>query len=121
METSPHASECRPAPGLNAWQELSAASPELAASIDASITDLFRLSGLDEKTRQLVYIAAQTAVCYPLAVKYHVPLALAAGASADEIMGAAALTVAAAGPKGFVKCVPAILEEVRRYGDTHGT
>ena len=56
-------------------------------------------------------IAVQTAVCYPLAVKYHVPLALQAGATKDEIVGAAAIAAAAAGPKGFVVCFPSILSE----------
>ena len=97
------------------WQLLEKEYPEIAQCISDSIDKLFDLTVLDEKTRQLVYIAAQTAVNYPLAVKYHVPLALDAGASRDEIVGAAAIAATAAGPKGFVRSFPAIVEAVEKY------
>lgn len=97
--------------GLDPWETLVMEYPQIADAISGSVLKNLAVSGLDEKTKQLVYIAAQTAVCYPLAVKYHVPLALAAGASRDEIVGAAAIAAIAAGPKGFVTCFPVILNE----------
>ena len=99
----------------DAWQLLCQHYPEIGRAISGSIEGILSLSSLDEKTAQLVYIAAQTAMNYPLAVKYHVPLALKAGASADEIVGAAAIAAAVAGPKGFVSCFPAMLEELDKH------
>ena len=98
----------------DAWEELVARYPDIAKAIDGGIGGVFSATALDEKTRQLVYIAAQTAVCYPLAVKYHVGEALNAGATPDEIVGAAAIAATAAGPKGFVTCFPVIVEEVEK-------
>jgi alkylhydroperoxidase/carboxymuconolactone decarboxylase family protein YurZ len=102
-------------PQLDAWQQLEQEYPDIAQCISDSIGKLIGLTALDEKTRQLVYIAAQTAVNYPLAVKYHVPFALDAGASQDEIVGAAAIAAMAAGPKGFVRSFPAIIEAVENH------
>jgi len=98
----------------DAWKELVARYPEIAKAISGSIDEVFSRVRLDPKTLQLVYIAAQTAVCYPLAVKYHVPEALKAGATPDEIVGAAAIAATAAGPKGFVTCFPVIMEEIEK-------
>ena len=85
-----------PPPGGDgdAWTALTSQYPEIAEAISGSVERVLARAGLDEKTKQLVYIAAQTAVCYPLAVKYHVPLALKAGATKDEIVGAAAISPA---------------------------
>ena len=100
--------------GTDAWQALVREYPDLAKTISGSIENLLSQTKLDEKTRQLIYIAVQTARCYPLAVEYHVPLAMMAGATVDEIVGAAAIAVTAAGPKGFVTCFPRIMEAARR-------
>ena len=91
------------------WQLLTEKYPEIAQVVSRGVGNILEISGLDEKTRQLIYIAVQTAVCYPLAVRYHVPLALKAGATEREIVGAAAIAAAAAGPKGLVTCLPEIL------------
>ena len=91
------------------WQLLTAKYPEIAQVISSGVENILEISGLDEKTRQLIYIAVQTAACYPLAVRYHVPLARQAGATEREIVGAAAIAAAAAGPKGFVMCLPEIV------------
>jgi alkylhydroperoxidase/carboxymuconolactone decarboxylase family protein YurZ len=96
----------------DAWESLVKEYPQIAEAISSSVVKVLSLSGLDEKTRQLVYIATQTAVCYPLAMKYHVPLALKAGATKDEIVGAAAIAAIAAGPKGFVTCFPVIVNAI---------
>jgi len=88
--------------------------PEIAAALSGAVVGVLDVSGLDEKTKQLVYVAVQTAVCYPLALKYHVPLALKAGASPREVIGAAAVASAAAGPKSFVTCYPTIREEIEK-------
>jgi alkylhydroperoxidase/carboxymuconolactone decarboxylase family protein YurZ len=97
----------------NPWELLQEHCPHLAASLSASVETILATSGLDEKTKQLIYIAVQTAVNYPLAVKYHVPLAQKAGASDREIIGAAFIAAAAAGPGGFVSGFPALVEELK--------
>ena len=94
---------------LNPWELLTKEYPEIVDAIDQSIGNMMKLAKLDEKTRQLVYIAAQTAVDYPLAVQYHTVLARKAGATQDEIVSAASIAAAVAGPKGFVRCFPAII------------
>jgi len=94
------------------WQLFLSQHPDLANAVSGGIDDLFSRVRLDEKTKQLVYIAAQTTVCYPLAVKYHVPEALKAGASPDEIVGAMTVAAAAAGPKGLVLCYAAVAEDL---------
>jgi len=99
----------------NPWELLEKDYPEIAAALSANVGGLLELSGLDEKTRQLAYVAVQTAVCYPLALKYHVPLALEAGATPGEVVGAAAIAAAAAGPKCFVTCYPTIKEEIDNF------
>ena len=95
---------------LNPWELLVQEYPEIAKAINQSIGSVMGLTPLDEKTRQLIYIAAQAAINCPLAVKYHTELALKAGATRDEIVGAASIAAAVAGPKGFVRCFPAIVE-----------
>ncbi|MFH0965632.1 MAG: carboxymuconolactone decarboxylase family protein, partial [Planctomycetota bacterium] len=88
--------------------------PQIAAAVSGSIEKIMSLAPLDEKTKQLVYIAAQTASCYPLAVKYHVPEALKAGATPDEIVGAMAIASSASGPKGLVLCFSAIAPDLAK-------
>ena len=95
---------------LNPWELLVQEYPEIAKAIDQSIGNIMALTGLDEKTKQLIYIASQTTVNYPLAVKYHTALAIKAGATRDEIVAAASISAAVAGPKGFVRCFPSIIE-----------
>jgi alkylhydroperoxidase/carboxymuconolactone decarboxylase family protein YurZ len=97
--------------GLHAWQILEQNGNDYACAINDYIGRVRQLSGLDEKTFHLIWIAVQTALDYDLAVKAHVPLALSAGATLSEIVGAAAIAGAGAGPKGFVKCFAAIIKE----------
>ena len=97
---------------LDAWEFLKKEYPKVADAIDQSIGNIMELAKLDEKTKQLVYITAQTAVNYPLAVKYHAALAIQAGATRDEIVGAASIAASVAGPKGFVRCFPSIIEGI---------
>lgn len=102
------------------WDVLKREAPVYPEMIDAYIGKTFAASGLDERTIHLIWIAVQTALDYDLAVKVHVPLALQAGATEREIVGAAAIAGAAAGPKGFVKCFPLIIDEVNHYRDKNG-
>ncbi|MFH0964386.1 MAG: hypothetical protein V2A58_10290, partial [Planctomycetota bacterium] len=55
-------------PPKDPWQLFLSQYPQIAAAVSGSIEKIMSLAPLDEKTKQLVYIAAQTASCYPLAV-----------------------------------------------------
>lgn len=94
------------------WDILASERPDFAEVISAYFEKILSMSGLDEKTRQLVYIGVQTAVNYTPAVKAHIPFAVKAGATKDEIVGAAAIAVLGAGPKGFVSSFPAIQQAI---------
>ena len=110
-EEHAHRSEQTPE-SPDAWQLFLSHYPDIARAVSEGIDNIFSLVRLDEKTKQLAYIAAQTAVCYPLAVKYHAAEALKAGASPDEIVGAMAVAATAAGPKGLVLCYAAIAKDL---------
>ena len=98
------------------WELLVRECPQIAENISGPIMRMLELSKLDQKTAQLVYIAVMTALDYPPAMRYHVRMALEAGAGGEEIIGAASIAATAAGPKGFVNCFPTILEEIRKHG-----
>ena len=99
------------------WELLVKECPQIAKHISGSIMKMLELSTLDNKTAQLVYIAVMASLDYPPAMRYHVTMALEAGASRDEIVGAASIAAAAAGPKGFVNCFPTIMEEIQKGED----
>lgn len=98
----------------DAFALLSKEYPEIAKTMSGYVEKLLDLSPFDEKTKQLVYIGVQAGIGYPLAMKYHVPLALQAGATPDEVVAAASIGATAAGPRGFVTCFPAIIEAIKK-------
>jgi alkylhydroperoxidase/carboxymuconolactone decarboxylase family protein YurZ len=58
---------------------------------------LYRECALDPKTRELVFLGIQTAMGLPRAIKVHVPRALEAGATDQEILWAITLALPNAG------------------------
>jgi 4-carboxymuconolactone decarboxylase len=68
------------------------------AAVEAYMHLLGTLGGsLDERTRELVLIALQTTQSSPRALRRHVPAALRAGASPDEVIDAIGLALPVAG------------------------
>lgn len=65
---------------------------------------------LSAKIRELVFIGVQTALDKEMAVRAHIPRALAAGASKKEIAAAMMVAVANGGVTGALRCLP-LLEE----------
>jgi AhpD family alkylhydroperoxidase len=65
---------------------------------------------LDTKTKQLILIGIMTAQNYPQGVRAHVPQALAAGATREEIMEAVLTPLPVSGINGILECLPVVLE-----------
>lgn len=70
------------------------------------------IEGLDQKTRQLIYIAMKASMGDQMAVTAHIPMAKAAGATKEEVVDAILLTLTVSGIRGVVTCLP---EVVRQY------
>jgi alkylhydroperoxidase/carboxymuconolactone decarboxylase family protein YurZ len=85
-------------------------SPEVAAAFNGLIEALKNTTGLDAKTKQLVYIGIKSALGDTTAVYYHVPMAKKLGATRDEIKDTILITLTVCGLKGVASCLPLALE-----------
>ena len=85
-------------------------APEVAAAFNSLIMSLVASQGLDQKTKQLIYIAMKAAMGDDSAVKAHVPMAKAAGATREEVVDAIIMTLTVSGIRGVVHCLPGALE-----------
>lgn len=89
-------------------------APEVAQAFNGLIQSLVGRKGIDQKTKQLIYIAMKAAMGDDMAVKAHIPMAKAAGASREEVVDAILMTLTVSGIRGVVHCLP---EVVKQYGD----
>ncbi len=87
-------------------------APEVAATFNSLIMSLVASKGLDQKTKQLIYIAMKAAMGDDMAVRAHLPMAKAAGATREEVIDAILMTMTVSGIRGVVHCLP---EAVRQY------
>ena len=85
-------------------------APEVAVAFNSLIISLVASQGLDQKTKQLIYIAMKAAMGDDSAVKAHVPMAKAAGATREEVVDAILMTLTVSGIRGVVHCLPGALE-----------
>ncbi len=85
-------------------------APEVAAAFNSLIMSLVASQGLDQKTKQLIYIAMKAAMGDDSAVKAHVPMAKAAGATREEVVDAILMTLTVSDIRGVVHCLPGALE-----------
>jgi AhpD family alkylhydroperoxidase len=85
-------------------------APEVATAFNSLIISLVASRGLDQKTKQLIYIAMKAAMGDDSAVKAHVPMAKAAGATREEVVDAILMTLTVSGIRGVVHCLPGALE-----------
>lgn len=85
-------------------------APEVAKAFDGLIQAIRTSKGLDEKTKQLIYIAIKSALGDPMAVKFHVPMAKKLGAKREEIIDAIVMTLTVAGIKPVVSILPEALK-----------
>lgn len=81
-------------------------APEVAAAFNGLIMSLVASKGLDAKTKQLIYIAMKASIRDQMAVKAHVPMAKAAGATKEEVVDAILMTLPVSGIRGVVTCLP---------------
>jgi len=87
-------------------------APEVAAAFDGLIRSIVASKGIDEKTKQLIYIAMKASTGDPMAVKAHVPMAKAAGATKAEVVDAILMTLTVSGIRGVASCLP---DAVKQY------
>jgi alkylhydroperoxidase/carboxymuconolactone decarboxylase family protein YurZ len=85
-------------------------SPHVSKAFDGLIDSLRATKGLDDKTKQLVYIGLQASLGNSTAIYYHVPMAKMAGASREEVKDAILITLTVCGLKGVTSCLPVALE-----------
>jgi alkylhydroperoxidase/carboxymuconolactone decarboxylase family protein YurZ len=84
-------------------------SGESGAALYELIQRLVSEDDLDAKTRELCFVAIQTALRMPTGAALHARLALEASATAEEIMAALLLTIPYAGTNGALLAVPAVV------------
>lgn len=102
------------APGPFAFLRASAGAPadRLAEMIDAIYAD----STIDTKTRELIFIGIQTALRLPGAIRIHVPRAIKAGATRQEILAAMVSAIPNSGMNGAIECWPIAVEILEDHG-----
>lgn len=81
-------------------------APAVAGAFDNLIQTIVATRGLDEKTKQLIYIALKAADSDAGALSFHVPMAKQLGATREEVAGAIILTLTVCGLKGVTSCLP---------------
>lgn len=86
-------------------------APEVAAAFNSLIMSLVASKGLDQKTRQLIYIAMKASMGDITAVRAHVPMAKAAGATKEEVVDAILMTLTVSGIRGVVTCLPDAVQQ----------
>jgi len=84
-------------------------APEIQEAYAEVINALIKAKGLDAKTKQLIYIAMKVVTDDKNAVKYHIPMAKAVGATRDEIKETILLTLTVNGLKGISNFLPEAL------------
>ena len=85
-------------------------APEVASAFNGLVEALKNTSGLDAKTKQLIYIGIKSAMGDTTAVYFHVPMAKKLGASREEIKDTILITLTVCGLKGVASCLPLALE-----------
>ncbi|MEN6443927.1 MAG: carboxymuconolactone decarboxylase family protein [Methanoregula sp.] len=89
-------------------------APEVAEAFNGLIMSLVNRPALDAKTKQLIYIALKASTGDDSAVRAHVPMAKAAGATKEEVVDAILMTLTVAGIRGVVHCLP---DAVAQFGE----
>jgi AhpD family alkylhydroperoxidase len=89
-------------------------APQVASAFNGLIQSLIASKGLDEKTKQLIYVAMKAAQGDDTAVKFHVPMAKKLGASKEEVVDAILMTITVSGIKGIVTCLPEAVKQFEK-------
>jgi len=84
-------------------------APEIQKAYAEFIQSLIANNGLDNKTKQLIYIGMKMIADDERAVKMHVPMAKNAGATREEIKTTVLLGLSVIGLKAASKYLPLVL------------
>jgi alkylhydroperoxidase/carboxymuconolactone decarboxylase family protein YurZ len=84
-------------------------APEVSKAFNQLIEALKNSTGLDAKTKQLIYIGIKAALGDATAVGYHVYMAKQLGATRDEIKDTILITVSVCGLSGIASCLAVAL------------
>jgi alkylhydroperoxidase/carboxymuconolactone decarboxylase family protein YurZ len=95
---------------MNPIETFQKEAPEVAKAFDGLIDSLKATTGLDAKTKQLVYIGIKAALGDTTAVYFHVMMAKKLGATRDEVKDTILITLSVCGLKGVVTCLQTALE-----------
>ena len=85
-------------------------APEVAKAFDGLIDALKDTTGLDAKTKQLVYIGIKATMGDTTAIYYHVQMAKKLGATREEIRDTILISLTVCGLKGVASCLPTAME-----------
>ena len=85
-------------------------APEIQKAYNEFIQSLIADKGLDNKTKQLIYIGMKMISDDERAVKMHVAFAKNAGATRDEVKSTVLLGLSVIGMKAVSKYLPVVLE-----------
>ena len=94
----------------NPFEVFKSEAPEVYEGFDSLIKSLVNTRGLDQKTKQLIYIGMKAALGDDTAVRFHVPMAKKAGATRDEVKETILLTLTVCGLKGIGTCLVQALD-----------
>jgi alkylhydroperoxidase/carboxymuconolactone decarboxylase family protein YurZ len=86
-------------------------APEVAAAFDGLIKSIVSSKGLDEKTKQLIYIALKASQGDPVAVGFHAAMARRLNASKAEVIDAVLVTLTVAGIRGVATCLETVVQQ----------
>jgi alkylhydroperoxidase/carboxymuconolactone decarboxylase family protein YurZ len=85
-------------------------APEVAKAFDGFIESLKNTTGLNSKTKQLVYIGIKSSMGDTTAIYYHVQMANKLGATREEIKDTILITLSVCGLKGVTSCLQTALD-----------
>lgn len=100
--------------GRSPLEIFQAEAPDVAKAFDDLIKAIVASKGLDEKTKQLIYIAIKASNGDVMAVNAHIPMAKKLGATKAEVVDAILMTLTVSGIRGVVRCLP---EAVKHFED----
>jgi alkylhydroperoxidase/carboxymuconolactone decarboxylase family protein YurZ len=95
----------------NAMEIFHKEAPEVAKAFNGLIMSIVASKGLDQKTKQLIYIAMKASMGDETAVKAHIPMAKQAGATKEEVVDAILMTLTVSGIRGVVTCLPGAVKQ----------
>ncbi|ADQ79529.1 Carboxymuconolactone decarboxylase [Paludibacter propionicigenes WB4] len=85
-------------------------APDVAKAFDNLVEALKSTTGLDAKTKQLIYISMKASTGDSTSVFFHVKMAKKLGATREEIKDTILITLTVCGLKGVSSCLQTALD-----------